>query len=197
MFRVASVLLVGLLLAGPAFAKKGKDKVPAPEPAAEAPATAEAGVTRPADLIGEWKVVLSAAEQRSLDVMALVFRDPPPTEDELKAMNLDENEQALAAVIAIARAEDPNDPKIAEARALLDAMPDSHVILTADHFTMVVGDKKIDSPYTATQNADGTLTLQVPEAEEVRRVWVVSVAGDTLSATPTGSPETLHFARKR
>ena len=51
MLRLASVLLVGLLLAGPAFAKKNKDKTPPPEPAAEAPAT---GVTQPSDLIGEW-----------------------------------------------------------------------------------------------------------------------------------------------
>ena len=62
---------------------------------------------------------------------------------------------------------------------------------------VLLGDKKIDSSYTATPNADGTLTLQAPEAEETRWVWVVSVAGDTLSAAAPGSQDTLHFTRAR
>jgi hypothetical protein len=146
------LLLAALGAHTPASAASGDDEATAVEQA-----TAQTLAER---IQGEWNIVLSEQEKKQLDAMKLAFKEPPPTEAELEAANLSEEEGFLVALILMARSEDPNDPKIAEMKAAMDGLANAGLTITADTMTITVAGDAQATSYRVVEESDVGLEMR-------------------------------------
>ena len=147
---------------------------------------------------GEYKIVLGPEEQEQLDVMRLALKDPAPTEEEIKAANLSEEEGMMVAMVMMAKAEDPNDPKIAEMVTMLGQMENATLMVTGDKISMAFGDQKTEASYTITSETADTVKVTTKEEDGTESPNTITLQGDkTLVIVEDATPdEKMTFVRK-
>lgn len=117
-------------------------------------------------VLGRWNLVLSEEEQHQVDALALAFRDPIPTDEELDAADLSEDASMVTTLVVGLRRIDPNDPALDQYRQDMLALRDASLTITDDRMSLSIG------PDTQ------VLTYDVLDARETRmRVRTTDAAG--------------------
>ncbi len=147
---------------------------------------------------GEYKIVLGPEEQKQMDVMRLALKDPAPTEEDIKAASLSEEEGMMVAMVMMAKADDPNDPKIAEMAAMLEQMENATLTVTADKIAMAFGDQKTVASYTITSETDKVVKITTKEDDGTESANTVTLQDETtLVIVEDAEPdEKMTFVRK-
>ncbi|NOY28117.1 MAG: hypothetical protein GXP62_19805 [Oligoflexia bacterium] len=142
-------------------------------PAAKPPAARKASEK----IQGTWNIVLGDDEKRQVEVLKLALKDPAPTEVELTAAKLNDDEKMMVSLLGAARAKNPSDPKIKKMQAAADGLGQATVQITATGMTFTAGTVKEDSTYTVDSETDN----------------VVKVSS-TLQSSTDGSPTATQHA---
>lgn len=198
--RLARFLAL-LALAGIAALAGSVPSAEAGDDPAAATAAPEAPQTLAERIRGEWRVILSEQEKQQLETLKFAFRDPPPTDAEIEAANLSQEEGFLVALILMSRAQDPNDPKIASMRATMESLANVELSITADKMTMAIAGDAEEASYRVVEEGDSKLEIKTTNAKGEEDDITLTFDGDTLTLTEAaeteGEPPTvMNFKRK-
>ncbi len=143
-------------------------------------------------LQGSWRMELSAEQKDRYRLITLAFRDPPPSEDEIKELALGSDDQTMLEMIQQRMAEDPNDPQLAEIRSSLQGYQDSSLEITADQLRFSWGDRQEVYAYTVEESGTGsfTITTRALDGEQPNESVTIALEGENrMSVTPEGGSE--------
>jgi len=190
-FRLAAAALL-TLLATPALAKK---PAPADPPAAEASASATATTEAPGQaaaverLQGTWKIVLNDEQKQELATLQLAFRDPPPTDDELK--NLDKKDAMLVGMVLMARKKDPDSQQLAQMKTLMMGLADTTLTFGDGQLTMGLGTMQLGGPYNVVKAAGDKVTIHhEPKDGKAQDIPITFDGDDTIVLSDDKGQET-------
>mgnify|MGYP006971707958 CR=1 FL=1 len=173
--------LTALLLA---CACSGPGNEPSPRPGPEGqgqPAADQAGpppgeggaepppvvVSKPTELfLGEWVLELNPTQQRQYELLQLAFHDPPPTEQELEAMELGPEEQLMIGMVLMGREQHPDDAATPDVQRGLDELASATLTVTADSLSFSHGEERDQASYTVNSEEDATLVLETTTTVE-------------------------------
>lgn len=189
---VAILAALCALAAGPACRE---EPAPSKPPVAAEPAPA-AGVARK-QLRGSWVISLNDAQKRELDVMAMAFRDPPPTAEELTKKAFSNAEQGVILALADLRQRKPDDPQLAEARKVVQGMAESSLWIGTSSLAMAVGGLRESAVFEVLTETSSVVTVKarVRSGREETLVFTVIDAG-TIEMGKQGQADTLRFERR-
>jgi hypothetical protein len=121
---------------------------PAP-PDAQGEPPAAGTVLQPTEQIrGDWDLELSATQQRQRELLELAFRDPPPSEQELEALELNPEEQLMLGMVLMGREQHPDrgaDPKVLQG---LEELSNAGLTVGEDSLVFTHGDQRREASYS-------------------------------------------------
>ncbi|MFH1464391.1 MAG: hypothetical protein ABIO70_08390, partial [Pseudomonadota bacterium] len=144
-------------------------------------------------LLGSWTMALTEAQQRQYRILELAFGDPPPEAQQIAALGLDQSEQLMLNAAMAGRAQDPDDPSIAELRRGLAELASAILEVTADQLVFTFSEEREEAAYTVISEEDGVLVLRTVTPHEggavTEDVQVTFEGEDNMSLLPQGDPE--------
>jgi hypothetical protein len=160
---------------------------------ATAPPAAEATTPPRERILGAWTMALTEAQQRQYRLLELAFRDPPPSADELARLDLDQSEQLMLTSAMAGRAQDPNDPSIAELRRGLEELASANLEVTGERLVFTFAEEREEATYTVASEENGVLVLHTVTPHEggtvAEDVQVTFEGEDKMSLLAQGDPE--------
>lgn len=196
---VILVVALGLAFAGTAEAgkKRAQKKNRAAVEVVEAPAEPDRGAAIKQHMLGVWLVQFDEKQRRQFDLMAISLRDPSPSEEELAALNLTEEEKMLVGMMVLVKTTDPDGDQMKHLQAQLDAMKSVTMAFENDRLVFSWGELVDESTYEIVSAEDGSLQLMTVRAaagtEDIHQLKVVDT--NTIQLTDKDG-ETLELRRK-
>ncbi len=198
-------ILLGLTVAGllgcpKSDEAKGQATTPTPTAAASAPATAAsapapsgkpgAGLAR---LQGEWRLQLSDAERRRNEVMRAALS---PAEDSVKGMQLTGDELMMVAQVKAMVSRNPDDPRVAQMRALIEQMGEMRMTVTGQKWDMRLLDQRELSDFDIVSDEGGKLNVPAKNMSGgLDHIVFEFESDDQVSMAKTGEPDKMVFRR--
>lgn len=192
--------VVGLLGCPKSEEAKGPTATPTPTTAASAPATAGsapapsgkpgAGLAR---LQGEWRLQLSDAERRRNEVMRAALS---PAEDSVKGMQLTGDELMMVAQVKAMVSRNPDDPRVAQMRALIEQMGEMRMTITGQKWDMRLLDQRELSDFDIVSDEGARLNVTAKNMSGGVDHIVFEFEGeDQVSMAKAGEPDKMVFRR--
>jgi hypothetical protein len=136
----------------------------APGEGGEQGAPGEPAVTdyaKPSEMaVGEWALELTPSQQRQLELLELAFRDPPPTEAELSAFELQPDEQLMIGMVLMGREQHPDELTTPELQRSLDELSSATLTITADSLVFTHGEERDEARYTVLSEETTSMQLE-------------------------------------
>lgn len=169
-----------------------------PAPQAVEPASPPEATGAAAAIQGEWTIVMTDEDRRQLEILRLAFREPPATEDELKAAGLTSEEHMMVGLMASAKANNPDDPKVVEMEQALSGLESATLSITADSMTLRAGAMSKDAAYTVKSSTGTQVTVETLDDQGRPETTTITLEGpDTLVLKDlTNAKRTQRFRRK-
>lgn len=192
---IAILAILATLCAAAAGSACREEPAPSKPPVAAQAAPAAGGARK--QLLGSWVISLNEAQQRELDVMAMAFRDPPPTAEELTKKAFSSAEQGVILALADLRQRKPDDPQLVEARKVVQGMAESSLWIGTSSLAMAVGGLRESAVFEVLTETSTVVTLKarVRSGREETLVFKVIDAG-TIELGKPGQPDALRFQRR-
>jgi hypothetical protein len=201
-----AILLAGACSQGPAPAPTH----PGPQPGAEAPApngepgqdpNAAAKTLPPAEQMrGSWALELTPAQQRQYELLQLAFREMPPTEAELAA--LEPEEQLMIGMVLTSRAQAPDGQADPALRQGLDELASATLEISEDRMVFSHGEVQDEASYTVIEEKGAHIEIEATTTVEgeavVEKVHVQLEGAQHLVLWAEGDPPASHqrFVRR-
>ena len=112
-------------------------------------------------LVGRYRIVLSAEDRKQLEIVRLVFRDPPPTSEDFEEAHLSEGEVQLAATLLAVRSQRADSARLEEMRRALEALEETRLTITGEALETEVAGIISRVPYRILQQSEGRYELEV------------------------------------
>lgn len=136
----------------------GPDAPPAP--------TVEAEVI--ARMQGEWRIALTAEQRKQVHTMRFLLQVPPPSNDDLKALQLTDAESRAAILILNEIRYDPDGERTAQLRSAIAGLESGELSIGPDRLEVRLGGVKKSGTYAivATTGDAVHLRLTTPDGKE-------------------------------
>lgn len=115
-------------------------------PSKPAAPTAESHLV--ARMQGEWRIALTPVQRQQVRTMQFLLRDPPPDNDEVRALELSEEEAKAAVHVLQEIRYDPDGPRTKQLRAALAGLEQSELTIGPERLEVRVGGVTKSGTYT-------------------------------------------------
>jgi hypothetical protein len=110
--------------------------------------------------IGDWVLELTPTQQRQYELLQLAFRNPPPTEADLAAMELQPDEQLMIGMVLMGREQHPDEATTPEVQRSLDELASASLTITEDSLTFAHGEELDKASYTVVSEETTSMVLE-------------------------------------
>jgi hypothetical protein len=205
-FIRSCVACLSLLLASACVQSQAPVAPPADQAGAGGPAPEQGAQDQPppeaekaSSLVqGEWALELTPTQQRQHELLQLAFQDPPPTQDELAALDLAPDEELMLGMVLMGREQHPDDAATPQVHRSLAELSSATLTVSADTMVFSHGEEADEASYTVVNEEGGSLvvetTTQVEGQPVVEKVNILLEGRDRLQLWAEGEPASARQA---
>lgn len=117
--------------------------------------------SKPSEMaVGEWALELTPSQQRQFELLELAFREPPPTESELAALELQPDEQLMIGMVLMGREQHPDELSTPDLQQSLEELASATLSFTETDLVFTHGEERDEASYTVLSEETTSMQLE-------------------------------------